>query len=205
MSDSISIIDLNADLEGFFKGIVGDAVRRRENRASEAVELYVAALLADYARPGALENRVLDTPVVFLLREALESRGAERFERLRRLGDDVLYVSGFFGDHVARRGVEASFVMALGARAYDGAAAILRSGVKESAGPDVFTELAARFELMVSVLSDVSEKITARAARTPEDVLGLYGRWLEKGSPGLAEELARWGLVAPRAGRALVH
>lgn len=204
MRDAPSIIDLNADLEGFFRGVVCDAVRSRGEAASEAVQLYLATLLADYGRPESLQKAVLDTPFTLLLTEALEARGTERFERLRRLGDDVLYVAGFFGDHIARRGVEPSFIIALGARAYEGAADILRAAGRQSSGPDVFSELARRFEPLVDVLSDVSDKINARAARTPEDIVGLYGRWLESGSPSLGAELARWGLVVPRS-TGMVH
>jgi hypothetical protein len=192
------LIDLDTDLAAFFRDVVCEAVRGRGHRTSGVVESYLAALLADYGRPGALQREVLDSPVSFLLREALESHGTDRFERLRRLGDDVLYMSGFFGDHLARRGVEVSFVTGVGARAYDAAGAILRAASTESTGPDVFAELSDTFGSLVGVLGDVAETLTARAVRSPQEAIELYGKWLETGSTRLADELSRWGLVVPR-------
>jgi hypothetical protein len=200
MAQDSSIIETSVSLRGFFDGVVEEAVRARAQRPSDATRFYLATLLADYARPGTLNRAVLDVPLPLLLQGAMQAAGAERFDRLRRLGDDVLYLSGFFGDHLVRRGVEVSFVSLLGARCYDAAAALLRTPRSDSVGPDVFSELSDRFEVFVAILSDVAETLSARAARRPEDVVGLYSRWLETGSDCLADELARWGLVVPKGG-----
>jgi len=94
----------------------------------------LAGLLADYAKPDRLEAEALDRPLTLLLDEALHTAGRERFERLRSLGDGVLYTSGFFADHLSTRGVELRYVRALGARAYDSAAAMLRQSAGDGSG-----------------------------------------------------------------------
>jgi hypothetical protein len=192
------LIDLDTSIQGFFSDVVDDALRGRSQSTSEPVRFYLATLLADYGRGDALNREVLVTPLPILLSTAMDCSSSERFDRLRRLGDDVLYVAGFFGDHLMRRGVEVSFVSYLGAKAYDAAGALLRASHTDSACPDVFGELAERFGMLVAVLGDVAETLSARAARKPEDVLVLYGKWLENRSVRLADELARWGLVVPK-------
>lgn len=199
------LIDVTADLDGFFRQVVNGAVREGHLDASDATRMYLVALLADYAKPGALKRETLRRPFTFLLRDALRAQGAERFERLRSLGDDVLYVTGFFGDHLDRRGVERQYVTGVGSRAYDEAAAILkRMGPDDATGPDVFAELAARFDGFVDVVRDVSDAIYAMNARAPADVVDLYERWMKRGSTSLAEALVSWGIV-PRPSDGTLH
>ena len=198
-----ALIDVSCDLNGFFDQVVRAAVRSQGCSASNATLFYVVTLLADYARPDGLNREVLRQPLTVLMQQALQSQGAERFERLRSLGDSVLYVSGFFGDHLASRGVEPRFVAVLGSRAYDEAAAILRSAGTVS-GPDVLGELSSKFDRFVRVIAAVADAVQAMAARGPEDILEIYERWLRTGSVSLAEALAAWG-VTPVRGDATLH
>lgn len=119
-------IALTTSLGGFFEEAVGDAVRKRQVEATEGARCYLVCLLSQFARPDAGLEETLDRPLVFLLDEALRLAGAERFRRLRALGDAALYVSGFFRDHIENRGVDTDYVARLGATAYDSAAAMLR-------------------------------------------------------------------------------
>ena len=199
-----ALIDVSCDLNGFFDQVVRAAVRSQGCSASNATLFYVVTLLADYARPDGLNREVLRQPLTVLMQQALQSQGAERFERLRSLGDGVLYVSGFFGDHLASRGVEPRFVAGLGSRAYDEAAAILRSAGTQSDGPDVLGELSSKFDRFVRVIAAVADAVQASAARGPEDILEIYERWLRTGSVGLAEALAAWGVI-PVRGDATLH
>jgi hypothetical protein len=198
------LIDVQANLREFFSEIVQDSVKSQSCRASDATVLYLSALLADYGKPAQFRREVLGQSFTLLLQDALQSQGAERFERLRRLGDDVLYVAGFFGDHLANRGVGVTFASALGSRAYNEAAAILRSSGSSSSGPDVFGELSENFEGFVTVVSDVADALYAMRARGPRDVLEVYERWQRTGSDNLAGALVTWGLI-PQRGDETVH
>lgn len=199
-------IDLASNLESFFQTLVDDAVKTQHCAATEAAEFYLAGLLADYARPERLGAETLERPITLLLDEALRSDGRERFERLKSLGDGVLYTTGFFADHLSTRGVELRYVRALGARAYDGAAAMLRQGSGAASGaPDVFRELSDNFSDFAEVVSLVADVLQANSAHNSNrQVVRLYERWVKTGSAPLAVALAGRGLT-PQRGQGGVH
>jgi hypothetical protein len=133
--------------------------------------------------------------------------GRERFERLRVLGDAVLYTSGFFFDHLRTRGVHLAYVSSLGARAYDGAASMLRhAGSGEGVrAPELFEELAHNFTPFTEVLATLSSGLLARSAPgSASGALRLYERWLETGSSELARALMSRG-ISPVRGHGGVH
>ncbi|HEY2408581.1 MAG TPA: hypothetical protein VGI10_21390 [Polyangiaceae bacterium] len=199
-------IDLASDLYTFFEGLIDDALRTHGFEATEASERYVAGLLADYAKPAPLDAETLERPLTLLLDEALHSVGRERFDRLRSLGDGVLYTSGFFAEHLSTRGVELRYVRDLGARAYDGAASMLRHGGGDAgAAPDVFRELADNFAMFADVVARVADVLQANSAHISDrEVVRLYERWLRTGSSPLAAALAFRG-VTPQRGQGGVH
>jgi hypothetical protein len=197
------VLDLSANLETFFHDVVDDAMRKKHVEATEAAEYYLVSLLTDYARPDARSCEALERPLTLLLDEALHAPGQERFERLRVLGDGVLYVSGFFAPHLETRGVEVGYVTSLGARAYDNAGKMLRGASGESA-PDLFFELAENFERFADLLNAVAEKLALASAPSSTAVLKLYERWLKTGSEDLGSELMQRG-VLPKRGAGGLH
>ncbi len=206
MSPDQPDIDLASDLQSFFHHLVDDAVKTQHFAATEAAEYYLAGLLADYAKPERLDATSLDRPLTLLLDDALHAAGRERFDRLRSLGDGVLYTSGFFADHLSTRGVELRYVRTLGARAYDGAAVMLRQTTGEGTGaPDVFRELADNFVMFAEVVSRVADVLQAKSAHnSARQVVRLYERWVRTGSGPLAVALADHGL-SPQRGRGGLH
>ncbi len=198
MSDGMRpMLDLSANLESFFHDVLDDAMRQKQVAATEAAEVYLVSLLADYARPDALSSAALERPVTLLLDEALNAPGQERFERLRVLGDGVLYVSGFFAQHLETRGVEVRYVTSLGARAYDNAGRMLRGAANDNA-PDLFFELAENFERFAQLLTAVAERLQLAAAPSSLGLLKLYERWLKTGSQELGSELMQRGVLPVR-------
>lgn len=197
-------IQLSADVTEFFGPVVEEAIQARGYETTDAAQTYLVALLADYTRPGQLNEETLSRPLTLLLDEAMRAAGHEKFERLRTLGDGVLYVSGFFAEHLENRGVERTYVSALGARAYGTASAMLRQGATEGGVPDLFGELAEKFRMFVSLFADVADSLRARSARTDGAVLKLYERWLRTGSASLADALTARGMVPVRGG-GMVH
>lgn len=196
--------DPRADAVAFFNDAVRGAAATRGYDPDAPSAVYVAALLADYAKPDFGSDEVLRRPLVLLLREALEASGGERFRRLRGIGDHALYVSGFFADYLERRGVQRPYVHGLGRTAYTTLATMLRRAGGDANGPDVFGELAENFEELVALLSDVADAIYASSVKNPRDVVGAYERWSRRGSHALGEVLVRWGVV-PTRGRGMVH
>lgn len=210
VNDKEPHLDLNVDLRGFFQDALLHAFSERKVEATEPTSHYLVALLADYARPDELAHETLERPLALLLEEALAAAGRERFERLRALGDSVLYTSGFFLDHLQTRGVQLDYVSALGARAYDGAAAMLRRGARTAGSdthqaPELFEELSDNFSGFAQVLATVADGLYANAAHVnDQSAVKIYERWLRTGSTQLAVALGARGMV-PTRGKGGVH
>jgi hypothetical protein len=207
-------IALTNSVGSFFHEAVGEAVRTRQVEATDQAMSYLVALLSDFAHPNAERDDAFDRPLAFLLDEALRTTGAQRFQRLRTLGDGVLYITGFFGDHIENRGVDVGYVTSVGATAYRGVASMLRrppadavdaAGAKrQDADDNVFAELSQNFDRFVEVLTTVADATLAQQARGERGVVMLYERWLKSGSTTLAKELGARGLV-PHRGSGGVH
>lgn len=192
-------ISLSPSMSGYFQEVVSEALRSRNLEATDAASSYLVDLLCDYAHPDEQSGSTLTQPLTFLLRDALEATGAERFQRLRGLGDGVLYVAGFFGGHIDSKGIHRGYIVSVGSTAYREAAAMLRRSPKVTGqGPDVLSELADKFERFAQVLGDVADAALASNARDPRAMLKLYERWLRTGSSRLAEELGARGLIPTR-------
>ncbi|MFO0675166.1 MAG: hypothetical protein U0169_01430 [Polyangiaceae bacterium] len=182
----------------------------RKVTATDAATNYLVGLLTDYAKPGGLAEETLDRPLAFLLDEALHAEApGERFDRLRTLGDGVLYGCGFFGEHFAARGVEQRYLIGIGTTAYDNAGSMLRRGSspedKTLASVDIFAELATKFAVYVEVLADVAESTMAMGSASSKSVVKLYERWLKTGSDRLAEALSAHGLVPTRGSGGVIQ
>lgn len=187
-------IALAPNLSSFFDDALASALEARKVEATDGARTYLVALLADFAHPDPRASDTFARPLTFLLDEALHATGAERFERLRTLGDAVLYVAGFFSDHIENRGVDVGYVVTVGSTAYESAGAMLRGPTSE-AHENVFRELAGKFARFVDVLAEVAESSLAQQARGERGLVRLYERWLRTGSATLASELGQRGIV----------
>lgn len=192
---SESTIAITPSIGQYFQAPVSESIRAREVDASPAAETYLLRLLEDFGRPSEEAGSTLKKPVTFLLQEALQASGNERFKRLQNLGDGVLYGVGFFGGSM--KGADKSYFVHVGARAYGHASQMLHGGGKPQ-GPDVLEELAIKFDGFVAVLADVSDWVMAQSARGQEGLLKIYERWLKTHSHVLSTELAGRGIVAAR-------
>jgi hypothetical protein len=193
----------SGSVSDYFLEIVGDAIKARRVEATDGAQSYLVSLLADYAKPDPREKEALDRPLAFLLDEALHTVDtAERFDRLRALGDGVLYSSGFFAEHLEARGVDPAYVIGIGTTAYGAASSMLRV---PSESLDVYGELAAKFACFVDVISDVAEATIAHGATTSKQMLKLYERWLKTGSDRLAQALSSHGLVPTRGNKGVLQ
>jgi hypothetical protein len=194
-------IAIAPNITQFFQEVISDAIRVRHVEATDAAASYLVALLAGYAHPDEATGSTFNRPLTFLLHDAMEASGAERFRRLRSLGDHALYALGFFGGHIEQKGIDRGYVSSVGSSAYSHAAAMLRLKAQRErtrGAPDVLSELAAKFDRFAEVLSDVAEGTLACSARDERSVVKLYERWLKTGSSRLAEELGSRGIVPTR-------
>src|SRR6202167_4053515 len=168
-----------SSVSGFFHDVVEDAMKARRVEATDGATRYLVALLADYAHPGDEAGDSFERPLTFRLEEALhEVDPGERFQRLRLIGDGVLYGCGFFGDHFEARGVDPKYLHGLGTRAYGAASSMLKQGQQEEGAPDLFGELAHKFGEFVQVVAEVADATIAMGTASSKGLLLVYERWL---------------------------
>jgi hypothetical protein len=196
-----------SSVSDFFDEVVTTVVDEQRFPVTHEGKAYVTALLAEHAAPQASEQ-LLRQPMGTSLLIALQTHSAERFNRLRRVGDEALFVSGFFSEHLSQRGLELSYASDLGRVAYDGAAQLLRR-LSQSSAPDVFSELSGKFGMFVELLHVVADSLYAQAATvqsaySPESLLELYERWRRSGSQRLGDVLVQRGIM-PVAGDPTLH
>jgi hypothetical protein len=196
----------------YFHGVVEEAIKARHVDATDGAQTYLVGLLSDYARPDPRAGEALARPLSFLLGEAMQTPSpAERFDKLRTLGDGVLYSCGFFGDHFEARGVDQSYIIGIGTTAYGAAASMLHvppaNGVDKPGGVrlDIFRELADNFRAFVGVLIEIADRTITAGVHGSKDLVRVYERWLKTGSDGLAQALAAHGLVPVRGAKGIVQ
>jgi hypothetical protein len=190
------MIVASGSITEFFREAIEDALQSKRVSATGTITNYLVALLADFALPS--DNSQLSKPLAFQLDEALNAPDpAERFEKLRTLGDNILYSCGFFADHYEARGVDQRYLYGIGTRAYGTAAGMLRGGEGDGSVA-IFPELAARFGQYVDVVHDVADATATMGVHSSERLLKVYERWQRTGSERLAKELSSQGLVPAR-------
>lgn len=189
----------------YFRDLVSEALTHRRLQIREATEFYLVDLMARFLESQALfvsrpDGTIEIEPLAITLLRALQARRQARFERLRQLGDTSLFVSGFFGDSLARRRVDIDYYMEMGERAYE---AIAGGGGPAGSG-ELFGELAGRFEQLVDCFAEIAELSDLRSNR---GLVRLYQRFLDTGSERVAERLRERGvaLFAGPGPRAFKH
>jgi len=177
----------------WFREAVGEVLTHRSMRILEVTEFYLVNLLASFLDRGRLFVEELDgearaQPLALILLEALGADRARRARELRRLGDTALYLSGFFGDSLARSAAGVDYYIAMGERAYGALA-----GQGEPAGEEgPFGELSDRFPDFVDVLAEIAELADLRSNR---GLVRLYRRFLATGSERVAGLLRARGVA----------
>jgi hypothetical protein len=180
----------------WFRERVVDVVSSRQLRIKEVTEFYLVNLLATFVRTEKLfvedaDGQVREEPLALLLLEALSRGGQARSSGLRRLGDTALFVSGFFGDSIARSAVDVDYYVAMGERAY-GALADQEGQGGRGAGEGPFAELASRFSTFVDLFSEIAELSQLRSNR---GLLRLYERFLLTRDARVADRLRERGVA----------
>jgi hypothetical protein len=198
-------------VSAYFHAIVVDAIKARHVDATNGATTYLVGLLSDYAHPDPRTGETLARPLAFLLDEAMQTPSpAERFDKLRILGDGVLYSCGFFGDHFEARGVDQGYLISIGTTAYGAAAGMLHmpaSAKADKPGPriDIYRELAENFRAFVGVLVEIADRTITAGVQGSKDLVRVYERWLRTGSEGLAQALAAHGLVPVRGKKGVIQ
>jgi hypothetical protein len=189
----VSDIVFGKTAQEYFREVISDALAHRRIRIQEATEFYLVNLLAGHLRGERLFTANEDgtqrpEPLAFILKRALEGGREERWRNLKRLGDTSLFVSGFFGDSLARSLVDVEYYIAMGERAYDA----LSEAPPAPGLEQLFAELAERFPHFVDLFAEIAEMSDLRSNR---GLVRLYERFLQTGSERVAERLRERGVA----------
>jgi hypothetical protein len=175
----------------WFREMVADALCQRRLEIQEVTEFYLVNLLAGFLGRERLfveqeDGSVVAEPLALILLRALGSDRRARAAGLRRLGDTALFVSGFFGDSLARTSVDVGYYIAMGERAY-GSLAETERGLD-----DLYGELAARFGQFVDLFAEIAELSDLRSNR---GLVRLYQRFLATRDERVAQRLRDRGVA----------
>ena len=171
----------------YFRELVEAAMQHQHLAAGELTSFYLVNLLAGFVHFDRSPTTSDEAPLGVRFVKALQEEGVRQRDELRQVGDQSLFVSGFFADSFNRSLVDVDYYMHLGEYAYG---SLARQG--DGTFGDVFDELAARFAAFVDVLGEVSER-TALASNS--DLLRLYEKWLRTKSRRSGDLLAARGIV----------
>jgi hypothetical protein len=190
MSDQI-LIEKSA--REWFREVVGETLAHRRLRIQEVTEFYLVDLLdsfLDREKTCAEEEDGTDRaqPLALILLNAMQKGREARARELRRLGDTALWVSGFFGDSLARSVAGIDYYIAMGERAYSA----LSGGGTPPGHRDLFGELADRFADFVDLFAEIAELSDLRSNR---GLLRLYQRFLTTRSARVAGLLRERGVA----------
>lgn len=174
------------NLTALFHDLVRAAMAAQQVESSETTEFYLVQLLEGFARPT--RRDLLDPPLGVDYLEALHLPASQRCEKLKRVADTALFITGVFVDSLDRSLVGPEYYAALGRNAY----ARLSAEPPRAALATLFSELAGRFPEFVRVLTEISAQ---ELFRRDQDTLRLYKRWLNTRGRREADLLVRRGII----------
>jgi hypothetical protein len=193
--------DLVTSPKQFFEEQVNEAFHSRKLDTLPIVKTYLVNMLQYYILTDHLfdetaeDGRKKQETLAEQLLRAAQAESSERVDRLKRLGDTSLYVSGFFGDSLKRKIVDIDYYAEIGGTAY---ATLAVQSENELYG-QVYKEFSRRFLEFVDVLTYISQK---SMVQTNTDLLRLYDRYVTTGSELARDQLIEKGLLTlPRIER----
>ena len=170
----------------FFRELVDGALAHQGVAATELTAYYIVQLLAGFVERR-LDDGDEDEPLSLRLAHVMERGGFQQRAGLRQIGDQSLFLSGFFSDSLRRKLVDIDYYAAIGGYAYNAL-----SRVENDTFSAVFAELGEKFVGFVDVLNEVSERTSCSSNA---DLLRLYEKWLKTGSRRSGQLLVERGVV----------
>lgn len=184
-----------ANLFDYFHARVETAVAHQRAAVSESTVFYLSSLLAEQGRRDDEEEE--GATLVELRQRAANAPFADAVSLWRRMGDSSLIAVGFFREQLERRKLSPAYYREMGRSAYGVLARLLRDPSGDA--PDVFGELADRYETCTEVIAEVRDE-TRECNAT--DIVRLYEEYLATGSPRVGERLRQLGVIPMRSGGA---
>jgi dTDP-4-amino-4,6-dideoxygalactose transaminase len=130
-------------------------------------------------------------PLVLMMAEAMKSALGKRIELLKSIGDNSLYLTGFFPESLKGKVMDVSYYMRMGESAYSHLHQTLETQASENSREKIFQELAKKFEDMAGVLSSISDK---SKSTHDKGLIHLYEKWLATKDQRASEILQEKGI-----------
>lgn len=158
---------------------------------------YVVNLLTLFSRSEELYEDDGDTfgvkPLALMLADAADAPNPEqRNSVLQRIGDVALFISGFFADSLATHSVDLDYYIHMGGSAYGSLSEEVRGTFRGRAFADTYSELAAKFQILVDVLNEMRDR---ERQESDIDLLRTYAVWRKTGSKRAENLLRQQGVV----------
>jgi hypothetical protein len=170
----------------YFTELVESALEKRAVKTQPSIKSYLINLLEFYVPVTNFDDQSKTLAETYLSATQLEYH--EKVEKLQRLADRSLYVSGFFGDSLNRKIIDVDYYMEIGESAYAALAVTVREDLKAT----IFKTFSRRFSDFVDVLTVVSQQSFIKG---DESVLRLYEKYLKTGSELAKEKLIEVGVL----------
>ncbi len=171
----------------YFREQISEAQQVSGINFRENLEFYIVNLLTEY-----ISNPVLDTPFAMVFKEALEADQEKQMRLFKILGDQSLYVAGFFQDSFNRKSFDMSYIIQMGSGAYASLAEIhYNRHTGNSDLPKLYESLAANFSSAVEVIAYIADR---SGGENTTNLLAVYDRWTKAPSDRLLKKLLANGI-----------
>jgi hypothetical protein len=180
------------DSHQYFLDAVEEAFLERRIESSPYVKTYVVDILKHYLFVENLYDQEDNSgkktrkTMAELYLSANQLSRKDRAERLKKLGDSSLYISGFFSDSFQRKIIDVDYYVDMGKMAFSS----LANDVDEDTFSKLFNELSHQFLDLVDVLSLISQKANIT---DEENILRIMDVYSKTGSNLRGETLAEKG------------
>jgi len=186
-----------ANLLDYFRTSVEGVIAEQGVDVKPHATYYVVNLLTLFSRSEDLYDDDGDTfgvkPLALMLADANDAPSPEqRNSTLQRIGDVALFISGFFADSLATNAVDLDYYIHMGGSAYGSLSSEVRGTFRGRAFGDTYSELAAKFQVLVDVLNEVRDR---ERQESDVDLLRTYSVWQKTGSKRAEGLLKQQGVV----------
>ena len=192
MSDDSTVI-VTSGLQRFFRDQLSDATQILGVNLQEAIEFYLVNLLCDYSHT-ATRRAPGDEPLALLYKKAIEAELVDSIPLYKDLGDTSLYVSGFFGESIARSMVDVDYYISMGGTAYASLGNLVSTYRRSQAMAELYFQLAENFGEIVAVLNQIAA-LSSGHNKSDAELVKLYSNWLRTKNPRIHKILLEKGLV----------
>lgn len=185
--------ELLVSSKDYFDDLVGDVLKEGNSlEVHPFAKVYLSELLNSFMHIDALfirdeSGRVESKMLSEQFFESQVLTHTQKINKLKKLAETTLYVSGFFGASLNRKLVNQSYYIQIGAMVYLNLSTI----VDKDKNSELYNHLAHNFVNYSDVLAEVSQRTSIQKN---DNILELFDRYLDSGSKWAEKGLIQNGI-----------